>query len=199
MAQLHGTGRLYKRFAAGVIPCGRKTRWYIYLFIYFYFLIGKYEGDEAEATPHWKISYFRSPTKQEVALLVERRKKEKNAEMRTLEDLKYTSIYFLARVACWLLGVALCFAQRACCESLLVSQTTICLLVKKIVDKLDKDWIFFTCPKEKNQNSNAKIEAGSGRSLCKKKRLSAEDARTSVRRINWQKKIIMLFKNPCFF
>ena len=51
----------------------------IYLFIYlFIFLIGRYEGDEAEATPHWKISYFRSPTKQEVALLVERRKKKKS-------------------------------------------------------------------------------------------------------------------------
>ena len=108
-------------------------------------------------------------------------------------------LYLVARVACWLLGVALCFAQRACCESLLVFQTTICLGKKNSRYTWQRlIFFFFACPKEKNQNSNAKIEAGSGRSLCKK-RLSAEDARTSVRRINWPKKSSCFSKTRVFF
>ena len=52
MTQLDGTGRQYKRFPAGVITL-RAENTMVYSFMcVFYFLLGRYEGDEAEATPH---------------------------------------------------------------------------------------------------------------------------------------------------
>ena len=52
MTPLDGTGRQYKRFPAGVITLWAENTMIYSFMCVFYFFLGRYEGDEAEATPH---------------------------------------------------------------------------------------------------------------------------------------------------